>query len=370
VKLTLIRGGELYGPEPLGRQDVLIAAGQILKIGEMDRSSLSSVGLDLEVTDASGCLVVPGLIDPHQHLIGAGGEQGFGSRMPEVPFGEIAQAGITTVVGCLGTDTTTRHLTSLLAKARQLKAQGLSAHIYTGGFPVPPPTLTGSITDDLVIVEEVIGVGEVAISDRRGSAPSVPELARLVHQAVVGGMVGGKAGCVHFHVGAGSGRLSPLHALLDEYEIEPRRIYATHINRSPELMNDAVALARRGAFVDIDTVEEDLPRWLRAYLEQDGPPGQLTVSSDAYTPGGMPAKLLGGLTSCLREGAWPAERLLPLFTSNPASVLGLGRKGRLREGMDADILLLDRDSLHVSHLFAMGEMLVRSGRLEDDARRE
>lgn len=360
---TLIEHGELFAPESCGQQSLLLAGESILRIGPLDAAALRACGLACQVIDATDCVVMPGLVDPHQHLLGAGGEQGFGSRRPEVSAHELAAAGITTAVGCLGTDTITRELRALLGKVRQLEAQGLSAYMYTGGFQVPPPTLTGSVMSDLVIIDKVIGVGEVAISDVRSSQPSIDELARLVSSAWVGGTLSGKAGVTHFHIGPGQGQLAPLHALLDQYEVMPAALYATHIHRSAALLEDAVALAHRGAYIDIDTIDEDLPRWLQLYRQSGGPRGRLTASSDAHTQGGTPAKLYGQLVACRNHGMALPE-VLPLFTSNPAAALKLERKGRLRPHADADLLVARKDSLKLVHVLARGKFVMRNGQVE------
>src|SRR4051812_10354673 len=190
--LTLIAGGDVYAPEPLGPASVVVVGRRVLRVarpGEVDRRALAAVDPEAEVIDAGGCVVVPGFIDPHAHLIGAGGEQGFASRMPEVTWDQLALAGVTTVVGCLGTDAVGRDLASLLAKARQLEAQGIGTYVYTGSFQVPPPTLTGSVLRDVVLIDKVIGVAEVAIADVRSSQPTLDELARIVADAGVGELI-------------------------------------------------------------------------------------------------------------------------------------------------------------------------------------
>ena len=94
---TIIRGGEVYTPEPLGKNDVLLAGGKIVRVGgEIDRKKLEATGLGCEVVDAEGCVVLPGFIDPHQHILGAGGEAGPASRMPEIAVEDILRAGMTT----------------------------------------------------------------------------------------------------------------------------------------------------------------------------------------------------------------------------------------------------------------------------------
>ena len=222
---TLIENGDVYGPEPLGRVSVLLSSSAILKIGEVDASALEKLGLPVEVIDASGCIVTPGFIDPHQHLLGGSGEDGFSSQTPEISASEIIAAGITTVVGCLGVDTTMKTLPGLLARAKALKEEGLSAFIWSGGYNVPPTTITDSIRSDVMFIEEVIGAGEVAISDARSTDPTAQELARLVNDAYVAGMLSKKAGVTHFHVGETETRLKLLHELIDDFHTPPQCIY-------------------------------------------------------------------------------------------------------------------------------------------------
>lgn len=359
--LTLIHGGEVYTPDPIGVQSLLIAGDTILKIGTIDRQAVRALGVPFATIDASACVITPGWIDPHEHLIGAGGEEGFGTRLPEVMLDEIVNAGLTTVVGCLGTDMTTRHLSSVLAKVQQLQVQGISAYMYTGGYALPPNTLTGTVTNDLVMVKSVIGIGELAIADPRCSEPTPHELARLVSQGIAGGMIGDKPGITHFHVGPGKKRLSLLRTLIEEHETPVEYLYPTHINRSEALMDEAIDLARQGAFVDIDTVDDDLAQWLDYYRKHDGPLDQLTVSSDSHTSGADPAKMRRNLIGLIQEHGWSLSEVLPLCTRNPAAVLKLKRKGRLEAGMDADLAIMRTGSLDLVHVFARGHHMLKDG---------
>jgi beta-aspartyl-dipeptidase (metallo-type) len=355
---TVIRGGDVYTPAPVGRQALVLSGERIVWIGseaEIPRV-IRSLGDWCDELEARDCLIVPGLVDPHQHLAGGGGEQGFASRTPEVQTVELVAAGITSVIGCLGTDVTTRHLTSLLAKTRQLEAAGLSAYMLTGGFTVPPKTITGAVDDDLVIVDKVIGVGEVAISDRRACDPSLRELARLVTQAYRGGTLSGKAGRTLFHVGDGKRRLHVLQSLLDEHDVAPDSLVVDHANRSETHVQEAIALARRGVHVCMDTVDGDLPRWLRLYRESGGPSGKLSVCSDAHTADGAVAKFSQALVDCVTSGM-PLADVLPAFTSDTAAVWQLSAKGALQAGHDADLLFLDRASLHITRVVARGRVL-------------
>jgi beta-aspartyl-dipeptidase (metallo-type) len=358
---TLIENGEVYAPAPLGRRSVLLADSTIAAVGRVNRHALESLGVEHEVIDVEGCLVTPGWIDPHVHLLGGSGEQGFSTQTPEFFVDEIVRYGFTTVVGCLGVDTTMKTMPGLLAKAKALEEEGLNARVWTGGYNVPTTSILGSAREDIMFIEEVIGVGEVAIADRRGMEPDARELARLMTDAYVGGMLARKAGVTHFHVGEGKRRLEKLRQVIDDFEVDPAWIYATHIERSEELMREAIALAHRGATVDIDTVEGDLAQWLRFYFDNDGDPERLTVSSDASI--NSPRAFAEQVCDCIVNHRMPIEQVLPLVTSNTARVLKLDQKGTLERGKLADVLVLERDTLAVRHVWSKGRCMVRDGEL-------
>jgi beta-aspartyl-dipeptidase (metallo-type) len=359
--LTVIRGGDVYAPALLGRADVLIVGDKIGAIGACNIRALDATGVPVTELDATGCVVTPGLIDPHQHLIGAGGESGFNTQTPEIRLAELVAAGTTTVVGCLGVETTTKTMAALLARAKALNADGLTAWIYSGGYNVPPTTLTDSLRTDLMIVHEVIGAGEIAIADRRCTEADVPELARLVKDTAVAGMLSGKAGVTHFHVGDRPQRLAKLRALLDEHDIDPASLYPTHVARNADLLREAIALTARGVTVDIDVAERDLAKWVKFYFDSDADRSMLTASSDASLNG--PGLLLEQLRECVCEQRIALDDLLPLVTANTARVLKLAGKGRLGRGADADVLILDARSLELRSMIARGRVMLKNGRM-------
>jgi len=359
--LTLIENGDVVAPEPRGRQSVLLAGDKIARLGEVDARGAEALGLDLEVIDAKGCWVVPGLIDPHIHLTGGSGEEGFASRSPSIHLTELVPWGITTVVGVLGVDATTRVLPDLLARVQGLEEEGISAWMYTGAYDVPPPTLTGSVREDLLFVEKVIGVGEIALSDERAVQPTLRDLARLATDAMIGGRLSGKAGVTHFHMGERPDRLSPVRSLLDDYGIKPELLYPSHVHRTDELLKESVDLSRRGSFVDMDAAQENLAVKVREFLEQGGREDRLTLSSDA--DGNTPANLFLRWRQCVLDEKIPLERALPLVTRNAAEALHLSKKGRLEPGADADVLVLRKDILDIVHVIAKGRALVRDGEI-------
>ena len=358
----LIENGDLYTPESKGQQSVLLANEHIIKVGDVSRKSVEALGVDVEVIDASGCIVAPGFIDPHQHLLGGSGEEGFSSQTPEISTSEIVQAGITTVVGCLGADTTMKTLAGLLAKVKGLKEEGLNAYMWSGGYNMPPTSISGSVRDDVMFIEEVIGAGEVAIADERSSQPTPHELARLSHDVYVAGMLSRKAGVIHLHIGKGKQRLQILRDVIKDHAVRPEWLYATHISRSEKLMLEAIDLAKDGCYVDIDTVDENLAECLKFYLENSGWEEKLTFSSDASIT--SPATLFKQVRSCIVDEKFPIETILPFITSNTAAALKLPHKGRVAAGMAADVLVIERHGFEIREVISRGRRLVKEGSVD------
>lgn len=375
----LFRGGEVFAPEPLGVRDVLVAGETVAAVGVPGSVRLD--GVELEDIDAAGRLVLPGLVDPHVHLLGGGGEGGPATRAPEIRIEDIVSCGVTTVIGCLGTDGVTRHMASLVAKARALEVEGISTFVFSGAYEVPVPTVTGSIRSDLVLIEKVIGAGEIAISDHRSAQPSFAELARLAAECRVGGMLGGKAGILHLHVGDGPGGLEPLRRLAAETEIPITQVVPTHCNRSSRLLDEAVAHVAAGGCADLTaglelhgdgiSVAEALARFRAAGAPLD----RVTVSSDAN--GSIPVfdaaghlvglgvasqrEFLAAFRDLVRGGRADLPTAVALFATNAAATYKLAGKGRIAPGADADILVVDRD-LKPDHVLARGRWAVRNGR--------
>jgi beta-aspartyl-dipeptidase (metallo-type) len=357
--LTLIEGGRVYDPDPCGVQSVLLADGHVGKVGDINRKALESLGAEYQIIDASGCIVVPGLIDPHIHLLGGSGETGFSTQTPEFFISEIVRFGITTVVGTLGVDTTMKTMPGLLAKVKALKEHGLNAFCWSGGYDVPPESILANVREDIMFIEEVIGAGEVAISDERALEPDARDLARTATHAHIGGMLAQKAGLMHVHVGDGKKRLKPLRDVFEGFDVEPCWVYATHIERTEELIDEAIELAKQGMPCDIDVVERDLHRWLRHWRKNGGPAELLTVSSDASIT--SPAGVWMQLRDCVLNHGFTLEQVLPLATRNTARILKLREKGELRKGCAGDVLLLEEDTLEIVHVLSHGKMVVRDG---------
>jgi beta-aspartyl-dipeptidase (metallo-type) len=376
--LELLTNAELYDPEPRGRRHLLVAGETIAWIGG-ERPALPA-GLGVRERDLEGRRVVPGLIDGHVHLTGGGGEAGPHTRVPPVALSRLTTGGVTTAIGVLGTDDVIRTPAELVTVARGLVAEGLSAWCHTGGYHVPPATVTGSVRSDLVLIDLVLGVGELAISDHRSSQPTVDELLRVAGDAHVGGLMSGKAGILHLHVGDGERGLAPVREMLDRSELPAAMFQPTHVNRRKALFDEALELADRGCTIDITAfpVAGDEDAWPAAdalvrYLDAGLPADRVTVSSDGggclpvFDAGGRVISMdvgrpgaLGQTLEALLAAGRPLERVLPAFTSNVAGLLRLVRKGRLAPGSDADLVVLSGDG-RVADVMARGRWHVRDG---------
>ncbi len=368
--LQLLRHARVYSPEPLGVRDVLVAGGRVAWIGQ---AADLPAALGATTRDLEGRRLVPGFVDSHVHLTGGGGEAGYGTSVPPLPIERFSRGGVTTVVGLLGTDDAVRTPASVVAAAYALRTHGLSAWCWTGGYHLPPATITGTIRGDIALVEPVIGVGEVALSDHRSSQPTFEELVRLASEAHVGGLMTGKAGMVHLHLGDGGRGLELVRRALAETELPAGVWQPTHVNRRKALFDEAADLARNGVPVDVTAfpVAEDEDAWsaaeaVRRWLDGGLPAGRLTVSSDAggclpvfdadgrvaAMDVGSPGALAATLRDLLASGV-PLERALPCFTSTPASLLRLPAKGRIAVDADADLAVLD-DAGAVTDVMARG----------------
>ncbi|HDN9024415.1 beta-aspartyl-peptidase [Aeromonas veronii] len=372
--LTLIEGAEIFSPTHLGQQDLLVADGRIAWMG---KGLTVPTNWPLHRVDGRGRYLVPGLVDPLAHITGGGGEGGFAFRTPELVASEALKAGVTTLVAALGTDSLTRTPTQVLGKVREFRAAGVSAFMYAGSYHLPVKTLTGTVESDIILIPEVLGVGEVAISDHRSSAPTHHELARLVSEARVAGLLAGKSGVSFFHIGDGKGALAPLRALRDETDIPQRQLYPTHCNRNPWLFAEAIEWGKAGGWVDLTTSSfpdllEDGERLaadaLLELLAANVPAERITFSSDANASlprfdgeGRLIEMRCGQIASlwlqCVRATRLGVslERALAVVTSNPAQALGLGSKGRIGVGQDADLLLVHDRTFAIERVMSGGQ---------------
>lgn len=379
--ITVIRDVEVYSPEYLGKKNVVVVGNKFE--GIYDEINIPSDFIEIKIIEGKGKLIFPGFIDAHVHILGGGGENGFSSRTPEIKFTDLTKAGITTVVGCLGTDDVCRDGRALLAKARALEIEGITSYCYTGSYSIPVKTVTNSIKEDIMLIDKYIGVGEVAISDNRSSQPAFEEFTRVVSQSRVAGLLSNKAGVVNIHVGDGSDKLNMIFKLKENTEIPVSQLLPTHINRNIDLFNEGIKLVKEGGFIDLttscdpDNMEEGEVRaskGLKMAYDLGADLNRITFSSDGN--GSLPKfdseGNLSGMGICsvfslyeevkiaIQEHKVPIESAIKVITSNIADVLKLDLKGRIESKKDADFVLVDKNELTVIDVYGKGEPLIEN----------
>ncbi|WP_448376889.1 beta-aspartyl-peptidase [Fervidobacterium sp.] len=379
--IKIVKNAKVFSPKYLGECD-LVFDEKILYVGK--EISANIFPFDIEIYDAKGLYLIPGLIDPHVHITGGGGEGGFATRTPELKVSDCVRNGVTTVIGCLGTDGITRSLENLYAKAKSLEFEGINTYIYTGSYRIPPITFTGDLMRDLVLIDKVIGVGELAISDHRSSQPTFEEILRIVADTRVGGMISGKPGIVNFHVGAGERGIEFLFYIVDKTEIPISHLYPTHMNRNEKLFESGLEFVKRAGVIDLTALQptefgkentdndfNSVKAIIKAY--ENGLIDNITISSDGQ--GSLPKfdkdgnflglsvgsvdAILYTLKKTVEKGI-PLEEALKIATSNTAKVFKMN-KGYISEGYDADFVLIDFESWEIKNVVSRGCFLMKEG---------
>ena len=379
---VLIKNADVIAPEPLGISSILISHDKIAWLGK-DFPAEKTLP-DLEIIDAAGKIMIPGIVDGHVHVTGGGGEGGFATRTPELALSDMIKGGVTTVIGLLGTDDVTRSAGALIAKTNAIRAEGMSAWAMTGSYQLPVKSLCGGVRDDIALIEPFIGVGEVALSDHRSSQPTFEEFMRLAAAARVGGMLSGKAGVVNVHLGDAPSGLDYLFRAA-KTEIPPSQFIPTHMNRNPELFKEACRYGAMGGYVDLTTSttpqfldegEVECGRALSELLAAGVPARRISFSSDGQ--GSMPffdeAGDFAGLTigrvtsifetfrSTVKNYDILFEDAVRVVSTTAADHCKLSGKGHIKEGCDADLILMDAGSLELDTLFARGRKMMSGGR--------
>lgn len=372
--MLLIKGAEVYAPEYLGKKDVLIAGEKIERIGE-DLPEYEGC----QVIDGTGRIVAPGFIDRHVHITGGGGEGSFHTQAPQVQLSDLIRGGVTTVVGLLGTDGISRSTENLVAKAKALKEEGISAYCCCGAYGHPGPTITGSISRDIMFVDEIIGL-KLAVSDHRAPNITVDELIRLGSDVRTAGMLSGKAGFVCLHMGGDDRALSPVFEALERTSIPVKTFQPTHVGRAKKLQEDAFKLAKMGGTIDFTCGQfeekiKELAASLRAAKEAGVPMDKVTISSDGQgswsnydAAGNLTEMGVSSVDTMYRQVVYQVqnenmslEEALSLGTRNVAKALEVyPKKGAVHEGSDADVLVLNGD-LSMNTVIALGSLMMQDG---------
>lgn len=228
---------------------------------------------------------------------------------------------------------------------------------------------------DIVLINKIIGAGEIAISDHRSSWPSYQQLVELVSNCRVAGLLSGKAGIAHFHVGDGPGMLNPLWDIVNQTTIPITQMYPTHMSsRGQALINEGINWIQHGGYLDFTADapnETDTSHALNQYKLKGVDLSHVTLSSDSYgslpvydSNGNLitysvasPMNLLNQIKTMITQYHWDITSAFSLGTSNTASYLGFLNKGKLQAGKDGDVIILNPNNYSLQYVFAKGNML-------------
>ncbi|MGC9384065.1 MAG: beta-aspartyl-peptidase [Kosmotogaceae bacterium] len=372
--MILIKGGVIYTPEYFGKADLIIAGDKILAIKEEIALNKDNDLID-EVYDVSGSIIVPGFVDGHVHLIGGGGEGGFTTRTTGSEKEDFSKAGTTTVIGLLGTDGITRDLISLLAKVRAFTERGLKSFMLSGSYGYPVKTVTGNIEKDIVLIPEILGAGEIAISDHRGSGINGDELKRLALEVRRGSLLAGKKGSVVCHMGGSPDGMKPLFKAVDSGELPSSVLLPTHVSRNENLLDQAIHwVEKKGGFIDFTAGEKSI-HYLKDIMKKEHLLDNITVSTDGC--GSLPVfdkdGNLEGIKSApvdtlmrtfrgLVKAGISIENTLKPLSYNPAKVFGLLKEGigQIKANGLASFIIMSGDGMEITHVFGSGSLLYKA----------
>jgi len=259
-------------------------------------------------------------------------------------------------------------------KAKGLENEGISTWIYTGAYQYPSPTITGDILSDIMLIDKVIGV-KIALSDHRSSHPTVDELKKMISKARVGGMLAGKAGIVHIHMGSEKIGLNPLFEIIKNTEIPIEQFAPTHLNRNEDLFKSAISFGKMGGYIDLTTPKSS--KAVKRLIENGVSIERITMSTDGN--GSIPTfnekKEITGMTiasvsslhkefiDIIKKEKMSVQDAVRVSSTNIANHLKLEQKGEIKEGKDADLLVLDKDSLQIKYVIAKGKIMMKNEKI-------
>ncbi len=361
---TLYQNAELYTPDSVGEKDILTWRDRIVKIGKGLSLPQDHAG---RTVDLAGKKVIPALVDTHVHITGGGGEGGFTTRMTELTYEETVSAGVGCMVGVLGTDGYGRRPEDVLIKCMQIREWGIECYMLTGSYTLPVVNILGEVAKDVLFFEPILGAGELALADHRGSCMTAEELLRIACDVRNGARLAGKKGTVNIHLGNYEGAFEiMLQVAKTDITLRPVLV-PTHIGRKRHVFESAMEWLEFGGGADItagmdsngDTLSASDA--LQEIWQRRGTIDKITITSDGC--GSLPKfdelgnlitiekgtskVLLESLRDIMQKDFIPLETALLPFTKTPAQVFGFTTgAGEIKEEGKANFLVLD-DGLHL-----------------------
>ncbi|MEZ2330173.1 dihydroorotase family protein [Mesorhizobium sp. RCC_202] len=391
---TLIRGGTVVNAERLSRSDIGIAGGKIAALIAPGEAAEAEI-----VIDASGCFLLPGLVDAHAHLRDPGvtHKEDFSSGTHAAALG-----GVTTVLD-MPTDepwtATAEQLAEKMALAggrlhvdvglqavvsrdlslipRLLDRKPVSFELFTADVPdaflFATPDAVAEALKALDGADTLIGIspGDQSIltgsmaRDRSGSIaafldsrPPLAEASGIARALVAAASAEAKIHVRQINSELGVETWSRLRGMADaSVETTPQNLFFTAADYETQGANLKASPPLRAPH-DVDALRAALGAGLIDIVATDHAPHAPAEKAAHYAafaeiPGGMPGlqTLLFTMLKLVDEGLIALPDLVRMCASNPAERFGLGqRKGKIAAGYDADLLILDpRQSSSISN---------------------
>ncbi|RWE77159.1 dihydroorotase family protein [Mesorhizobium sp.] len=382
---TLIRGGTLVNADGVSRGDIGIAAGKVAAVVAPGEAAEAGT-----VIDASGCFLLPGLVDAHAHLREPGltHKEDFSSGTHAAALG-----GVTTVLDMPTDEPWTAASEQLadkmaIAEGRLQVDVGLQAvvsldlsliHRLLDRAPVSFELFTADVPDGFLFAtldsvaealkafagaDTLIGIspGDQSIlagstaRDRSGSIgaflDSRPPLAEA--NGIARALVAAASTETRIHVRQINSELgvetwSRLRGVADaSVETTPQNLFFTAQDYEVQGANLKASPPLRSPH-DVDALRAALGAGLIDIVATDHAPHAPAEKTARYAtfadiPGGMPGlqTLLPTMLKLVDEGLITLPDLARMCAANPAERFGLGRrKGRIAAGYDAELLILD-----------------------------
>lgn len=391
----IVRGGEIINHAGRGLGDVGIKDGRILRIGNLGQASAG------EVVDATGLLVMPGVIDTQVHFREPGLEW---KEDLETGSRAAALGGVVAVFEMPNTEPTTTDPSTLADKLARARDRMWCDHaFYIGGTMENVAYLgelerlpgccgvkvfMGASTGSLLIADDA-GVeavlknvhrratfhseDEFRLAERRGLArtgdwTSHPEVRdaeaafRSTRRLV--GLAENLGKRIHvLHVTTAE----EVAFLADHKDVATVEFTPQHLTlEAPEAYERLQGLAQMNPPIrerrHVQGLWDGIAQGVADVIGSDHAPHTLEEKARPYpaSPSGMPGvqTLLPVMLNHVAEGRLSLERLVDLTSAGAQRVFQIAGKGRMAEGWDGDLTLVD---LKARRTLRHADMATRSG---------
>ncbi len=391
----IVRGGEVVSHAGRGRADVGIRAGKIVTVGDLAAASAG------EVFDASGLTVLPGVVDSQVHFREPGLE--WKEDLETGSRGAVL-GGVTAVFEMPNTEPTTTDAAALADKLARAKGRMHCDHaFYVGGTHDNADWLgelerlpgccgikvfMGASTGTLLVPDDE-GVAAILRNINRRAAFHSEDEYRLVERRPLA-----RTGdwTSHPEVRDATSAIRSTRRLVGLAKALGKRIHVLHVTTAEEIaflaLNKDVASVeltpqhltlegpeayeRLKGFAQMNPPIRDAAHraalWLGLengvadVLGSDHAPHTREEKARAYpaSPSGMPGvqTLVPIMLTHVAEGRLSLERFVDLTSHGPQRIFGMADKGRMAEGFDADLTLVD---LKARRTITHDQMATRSG---------